>query len=262
MVGLVQPSLGLYGKVKQKKKKPAVTHQKSPAPAAKAVPTKGRKFFPTSDKYQPADKYYQELKLRVDSLQDALDAIRVHLKEYDKLSLPQIRKEIKHMLNLPDKVSRIILKNGTIVEGKIRSETLDELTVQTPIGILRIQKESIKKVIPWQDLHAKVVLNGDFQDQYFLDKRVFRGKLKNTGQRRADFVRIIFKLHDKSTKVVAQDSAFVEGQETTFYSGVISTSSLEPGAEGDFVVTVHLPPGMKMNRISYVTYKVRYEEFE
>jgi len=222
----------------------------------------GREFFPTTYQYKSGEAYYDELKRRVDSLQDALDVIRVRLSEYDRLSLPQIRKEIKHMLNLPEKVSRIILKNGTIVEGKIRNETLDVLTVQTPIGILRIEKQNVKRVIPYENLHAKVVLKGDFEDQYYLTKRVFRGRLKNTGQRRADFVRIIFKLHDKSTQVVAKDSAFVNGKEVTFFSGVVSTSSLDPGAEGEFEVTVHLPPGVKMNTISYVTYKVHYEEFE
>jgi len=187
--------------------------------------------------------------------------MQMRMSEYDDLSAPRIRKEIKRLLNYPEQISEIRLANGTTVQGKILSENLDRVVVQTNIGMLSIEQENIVELKPYDKLHADVQIEGDFEDQHHSDKRVFVGKVHNGGLRRADFVRVRFSLHDNRTHIVAQDSAFVAGKPYTFYSGVISESSLEPNESAEFRVEVPLPAGVETNKITYITHKVLFDEF-
>jgi len=187
--------------------------------------------------------------------------MRIQLREYDDLSAPRIRKEIKRLVNFPEKISEITLKNGTVVQGKILSEDLDKIIVQTNIGTLSIVQENIKELKPFDRLHADVVLKGEFEDQRHTDSRVFIGQVTNKGMRRADFVRVRFRLHDKRTTIIAQDSSYISGEPYSFYSGVISESSLSAGESALFRVEVKLPTGVEAKNISYVTYKVLFDEF-
>ena len=190
-----------------------------------------------------------------------MDRMRLQLREYDDLSEPRIRKEIKRLINYPEKISEITLKNGTTVRGKIISEDLDKIVVQTSLGTLAIVQENIKELKPYDRLHADVVLKGEFEDQRHEGSRVFVGQLENKGLRRADFVRILFRLHDRRTQIVAQDSSFISGEPYTFYSGVVSESSLSPNESSIFRVEVKLPAGVEAKNISYVTYKILFDEF-
>lgn len=226
--------------------------------ASEAAP---REFFqPEEDLYKMGDPLRQ-LQAEVRQLEDELNRMRIRMGEYDDLSSPRIRKEIKRLINLPEQISEIRLNNGTIVQGKIISENLDRVVVQTNIGLLSIEQENIVELKPYDKLHADVRIQGDFEDQHHSDKRVFIGLVKNQGLRRADYVRVVFRLHDKRTNIVAADSAFVTGETYSFFSGVISESSLGVGNTAPFRVEVPLPPGMESGKISYVTYKVLFDEF-
>lgn len=220
-----------------------------------------REFFEPEIRVEDTGKLVQELREEIRQIQNEMDHMRVQLREYDDLSAPRIRKEIKRLVNFPEKISEITLKNGTVVQGKIISEDIDKITVQTNIGTLSLNQENIQELKPFDNLHADVVLDGDFEDQRHTDSRVFIGKVKNTGLRRADFVRVSFRLHDKRTNIIAQDSSFVSGESYSFYSGVVSESSLSPGAVSSFKVEVKVPPGLDAKNISYVTYKILFDEF-
>lgn len=220
-----------------------------------------REFFePEVDLDQMGDPLRQ-LQSEVRQLEDELTRLRTRLSEYDDLSSPRIRKEIRRLINMPEQISEIRLNNGTIVQGKIISENLDRVVVQTNIGLLSIEQENILELKPYDKLHADVKIDGDFEDQFHSDKRVFIGKVKNQGLRRADFVRVVFRLHDKRTNIIAADSAYVGGEQYAFFSGVISESSLSPGSAASFRVEVTMPPGIEAGTISYVTYKVLFDEF-
>ncbi len=220
-----------------------------------------REFFDPSVKVEDSGKLVQELREEVREIQNEMDRMRIQLREYDDLSAPRIRKEIKRLVNFPEKISEITLKNGTVVQGKIISEDIDRITVQTNIGTLSIVQENIKELKPFDNLHADVVLNGDFEDQRHANSRIFIGEVKNKGLRRADFIRVSFRLHDKRTSIVAHDSSFVSGESYSFYSGVVSESSLSPGEISKFKVEVKMPPGLDPKNISYVTYKVIFDEY-
>ncbi|MBC8376916.1 MAG: hypothetical protein H8E26_12785 [FCB group bacterium] len=241
------PLMGLS----QKKKKTAGTSQGSDK----------REFFQPSVRVQGSDSLVRELRREVNQIQNDMDRMRLQLREYDDLSAPRIRKEIKRLVNFPEKISEITLKNGTVVQGKILSEDLDKIIVQTNIGTLSIVQENIKELKPFDRLHADVVLKGEFEDQRHADSRVFIGQVTNKGMRRADFVRVRFRLHDKRTTIIAQDSSYISGEPYSFYSGVISESSLSAGESSLFRVEVKLPTGVEAKNISYVTYKVLFDEF-
>jgi len=220
-----------------------------------------REFFEPEIRVEDTAKLVQELREEVHRIQNEMDHMRVQLREYDDLSAPRIRKEIKRLVNFPEKISEITLKNGTVVQGKIISEDIDKITVQTNIGVLSLSQANIKELKPFDNMHADVVLDGDFEDQRHTDSRVFIGKVKNRGLRRADFVRVSFRLHDKRTAIIARDSSFVAGESYSFYSGVVSESSLSPGESATFKVEVKIPPGVDSRNISYVTYKVLFDEY-
>ncbi len=241
------PTLGLS----QNKKKTAGTSQGSDK----------REFFEPSVKVQGSDSLVMELRKEVNQIQNDMDRMRLQLREYDDLSAPRIRKEIKRLVNFPEDISEITLKNGTVVQGKIITEDMDKIIVQTNIGTLSIVQENIKELKPFDRLHADVVLKGEFEDQRHTDSRVFIGQVINKGLRRADFVRVRFRLHDKRTTIIAQDSSYIGGEPYSFYSGVISESSLSAGESALFRVEVTLPTGVDPKNISYVTYKVLFDEF-
>ncbi|MBC8193024.1 MAG: hypothetical protein ISR87_13435 [Candidatus Marinimicrobia bacterium] len=220
-----------------------------------------REFFKPSVEVRGSDSLVKELRREVNQIQNDMDRMRIQLREYDDLSAPRIRKEIKRLVNFPEKISEITLKNGTVVQGKILSEDLDKIIVQTNIGTLSIVQENIKELKPFDRLHADVVLKGEFEDQRHTDSRVFIGQVTNKGMRRADFVRVRFRLHDKRTTIIAQDSSYISGEPYSFYSGVISESSLSAGESALFRVEVKLPTGVEAKNISYVTYKVLFDEF-
>lgn len=220
-----------------------------------------REFFQPNVEARGSDSLVKELRKEVRQIQSDMDRMRLQLREYDDLSAPRIRKEIKRLVNFPEKISEITLKNGTVVQGKILSEDLDKIIVQTNIGTLSIVQENIKELKPFDRLHGNVVLKGEFEDQRHADSRVFIGQVTNKGMRRADFVRVRFRLHDKRTTIIAQDSSYISGEPYYFYSGVISESSLSAGESSVFRVEVKLPPGVEAKTISYVTYKVLFDEF-
>jgi len=243
---LILPLVGFGQKSKNKK-----------APAEKAK----REFFEPALKATDTDKTIQQLREEINAIQNDMDRMRTQLREYDDLSAPRIRKEIKRLVNFPEEISEITLKNGTVVQGRIISQDIDKIVVQTSIGTLSLGQESIKELKPFDRLHADVVLKGDYEDQRHSDSRVFVGQIENKGLRRADFVRVRFSLHDNRTNIIAQDSSFISGEPYSFYSGVISESSLSPTESSIFRVEVKLPPGMTAKNISYVTYKVLFDEF-
>ncbi|MEA3288141.1 MAG: hypothetical protein U9Q77_12310 [Candidatus Marinimicrobia bacterium] len=220
-----------------------------------------REFFEPALNVKSTEKAVKELREDIHQIQNEMDHMRLKLREYDDLSAPRIRREIKRLVNFPEKISEITLKNGTIVQGKIISEDLDKIVVQTNIGTLAIVQENIKELKPYDRLHADVVLKGEFEDQRHSDSRVFIGQINNKGLRRADFVRVRFRLHDRKTNIIAQDSSFISGEPYSFYSGVVSESSLSPGESSLFRVEVKLPVGVDAKNISYVTYKVLFDEF-
>jgi len=239
-----------------------VDEQQESAEKTKKPAPRGKEFFAPEETVTQRDQALRELQQEVRAMEDELNRLRLRLGEYEDLSTPRIREEIKRLINYPEQISEIRLSNGTVVQGRILSENLDRVVVQTSLGMLSIEQENIVALNPYDKLHADVKLQGEYEEQQHSDKRVYIGVVRNEGLRRADFVRVLFRLHDKRTQIIAQDSGFVNGSEYTFFSGVISESSLEPNAAAEFRVEVPLPKDFQPSQVSYRTYKILYDEFE
>ncbi|MCF7797200.1 MAG: hypothetical protein K9N11_09820 [Lentisphaeria bacterium] len=238
-----------------------VTDSKTQETPAKAQSQSGsdlKQFFEPSYAGDAAG-----LQDKIDEMQRKVDALNLRLdKVENQTSINRLRREIKRLTQGPDEVSEITLQNGTVVVGKIIAENLDRIIVQTPIGQLTLDRTTIKGVSAQEKPHALVELNGGYEERNYPEKRAYTGQVINKGLRRADFVRVVFRLHDSKTNIIAQDSTFISGEQVSYLSGVVSESALSPNQKGSFYLEVLLPSGVDSRNISYVTYKVRFDEFD
>ena len=106
---------------------------------------------------------------------------------------------------------------------------------------------------------AKVVFLGDPFINIYPDRHEFSGKIKNVGEIRADFVRVISSLFTQTTKAAGKDSAFVKGSRKIYDSGVIADTALEPGQ----TATYNFPVQIKNRRkVQYHTMDIRWNSIE
>jgi len=188
----------------------------------------------------------------------------------------------------------IILTNGSTVYGKIKYQDQDVLHVETLIGDLTIQRNTIKRIIeniaqapdsadvtnslrknqileikkdeqntifkPTTKLLANAIMLGDItEDVDFRGNRTLRGDIKNIGEARADFVKInfVFRMNwQGSTKSL---TAFVQGSKHLFPDSQIeSDSSIEIGAVAGFELVI--PPDFGQF-IGY-SYTIDWEQYD
>jgi len=214
----------------------------------------------TQSKPSTVSRKLFEVEKSVEDLRKEMAALRQQINEMEiRTSIPEIRKEINRLIQVPELSHEIMLKNGTIVKGKILHEDLDILVVQTQIGQLTISKKEIRETRPADLPKAKCVIDGAIKEEVHENKRVYRGRIKNEGIRRADFPRIAFYLYDETTNLVAADSVIVAGTYHMFLSGVQTDATIEPGQTFNFVCEVPVPP---KKAIAYYVRKVAWEEFE
>lgn len=188
----------------------------------------------------------------------------------------------------------IILTNGSTVYGKIKYQDQDVLHVETLIGDLTIQRNTIKRIIenitqapdstdatnslrknqileikkdeqntifkPTTKLLANAIMLGDItEDVDFRGNRTLRGDIKNIGEARADFVKVnfVFRMNwQGSTKSL---TAFVQGSKHVFPDSQIeSDSSIEIGAVAGFELVI--PPDFGQF-IGY-SYTIDWEQYD
>ncbi|MCD6205243.1 MAG: hypothetical protein J7L22_06240 [Candidatus Marinimicrobia bacterium] len=196
----------------------------------------------------------------IESLQKELADIRKQMRELEiRVSIPEIRKEINNLIQLPEMTHEIILNNGTVVKGKIIHEDMDRVVIQTQIGQLTLSKSSIKLTRKADLPKANCIVDGPITDEVHENKRIFKGKIKNEGIRRADFPRIIFYLYDEGTNLLASDSTIIAGNYHMYKSGVQTDATIEPGNTFNFECEVDIPEDAK---VSYYIKKIKWEEFD
>ena len=103
----------------------------------------------------------------------------------------------------------------------------------------------------------KVVFSNEPFIDYYPDKQVFSGNVKNIGEVRADFVRVIVKLFDQTTKSAGMDSIFVKGDRTVYETNVIADTALKPGKTASYSLTVPIKKGRKAE---YHTMDIHWEQ--
>tara|TARA_B100000900_G_C20532306_1_gene696860 strand:- start:276 stop:1145 length:870 start_codon:yes stop_codon:yes gene_type:complete len=190
----------------------------------------------------------------------------------------------------------IILNNGSSIFCKILSQDENEIFVETLIGNLTIKKSSMvrivenviiideegdkstdiieisdeeqTKILSDADLvknrknqsSASIILLGDIlENKDKSGNTVLVGQLKNIGTKRADLVRIDFILKKNFQGDVVRLTAYANGSSHIFKdTGIISNSSIKPGAIGDFKIIV---PNSIGNFIGY-SYELYWDFYE
>ena len=206
-------------------------------------------------------KPFFEIKSSIDILRQQVDSLKKIISVYEegKGAMPNINEELLDLIKIPQLRHRIELQNGTVVNGEIIEEDDLGIIVQTSIGQLAIEKDKIIDIDEDLPPAAKVeLINEPFIDVY-TDREEIVGSLKNIGTKRADFVRVIANLWSPTTELIYQDSVFVSGQNTKYYTGIKSVTSLEPGSTSDFKIII---PLTKEDEVSYRTFEVRWESYK
>ena len=214
----------------------------------------------TIERLESGEQFF-EIKSSIDVLRQQVDSLKKIISVYEegKGAMPNINEELLDLIKIPQLRHRIELQNGTVVNGEIIEEDDLGIIVQTSIGQLAIEKDKIIDI--GEDLPplAKVeIINEPFVDIY-TDREEITGTLKNIGTKRADFVRIIANLWSPTTELLYQDSVFVSGQNTKYYTGIKSITSLDPGSITEFKMTI---PVNSEDEVSYRTYEVRCESYK
>ena len=157
---------------------------------------------------------------------------------------------------------KVTLSNGTEVLGKITRETLDNIVLITQIGTLTIDRRQIRDIAPAEMPRAECQIVGDIgnlETRVYADRRIYTGYVKNIGERRADFVVVKIKLARDDTRIIAVDSAYVDGNNFRYKTGVISDTSIKPNGSAAFSITVYLSPNAD---VSYYTSEVHWKEYD
>ena len=238
-----------------------------------------------------ADNIYQDV---IQNMQDEITKLKSEL-DRNTEELYKLKAQ-SQIWNNPFSIynKEIILTNGSTVYGKIKYQDQDVLHVETLIGDLTIQRNTIKRIIenitqapdssdtinslrknqileikkdeqntifkPTTKLLANAIMLGDItEDVDFRGNRTLRGDIKNIGEARADFVKVnfVFRMNwQGSTKSL---TAFVQGSKHVFPDSQIeSDSSIEIGAVAGFELVI--PPDFGQF-IGY-SYTIDWEQYD
>ena len=198
---------------------------------------------------------------KLEDIESEIAILKEKVIQYEtQVSTPNFNTEILKLIKAPKIKHEIELSNGTIIQGTIIYENIDLLIVETQIGQLQIKKNDIigepNDILP---PIAKLDFIGEAIEEIHPYQRAYQGSIKNDGLRRADFVRIIYSMYDKTTNLVAIDSAFISGNKQIFQSGIISDSSIDPGEFADFYVVIDVNNN---DNIEYFVRDIKWEYFE
>jgi len=166
----------------------------------------------------------------------------------------------------------IVLNNGSSIFGKIVYQDQDVMKVETMIGQLIIDRNTIIRVVNQisaygnldqepsdlnssndgaepsgvnliqkriTSLSAHLVLVGDItEEKDGSGNTVLSGEVKNVGNKRADFSKIIFTFRTNWQGDTKTLTAFINGITNTFDTGISSDNSILPHAVGNFELVI------------------------
>ena len=209
---------------------------------------------------QVSYREFYELKTSIDELRRQMNRLRTDVEAYKSRELtPEVYRTILRQIRPPQLTHEIILTNGTVVRGNLVSENIDQLTLETSLGNLTLDKSMIRDIREITDVAPKLEFLGDAEERIAEDHRVYVGTIRNTGITRADFVRIVFRLWNAKTELVAVDSAFVDGSSRVYLPGVVADTAVEPGQEVDYRVRVTVD---REDPVSYITREIHWDQMD
>ena len=255
-----------------------------------------------NQKFNPPDLEFDDKNILITDLQSELHTNKAELQKLRSL-VRGLEKQLEEKMEMnlseiwttPFSVynQEILMQGGTVYYGNIVYQDESMITLETMIGKLNLDRTKIVRVVS----HKTDALSGiedvpvfegmeefpDLEDGSIIYKKPaeiillgnissaidesgntkLMGKVKNTGGRRADFVKLNITLYrDWSKSLTPKTFAiFVDG-ETTYLepsdSTLVSFSSLSPKAEADFELFVPQNFGTVMSWM----YEIDYEEYD
>ena len=254
------------------------------------------------EEYRPPDIELNKENILITDLQSELHTnkaeiqkLRALIKGLDKQLNKQIEFGSSELWSSPFSIynQEILMQSGTVYYGNIIYQDETIVTLETMIGKLNLDRSKIIRVISHKtDALSDVIelpeLEGleqllEIEDGSVIYKQpaeiillgnisssiddagntTLLGKVKNTGGKRADFVKLNITLYRDWSKSLSPKtfSIFVDGE--THYldsldSSLVSLSSLAPKAEAGF--ELHVP--QNFGTVMSWTYDIDYEEYE
>ena len=165
----------------------------------------------------------------------------------------------------------VVLNNGSSIFGKIVYQDHDVMKIETLIGQLIIDRNTIIRVVNQvnaygnfdnessdnqsgnspdpsgvnliqkrvTNMSAHLVLVGDItEEKDGSGNTVLSGEVKNVGNKRADFSKIIFTFRTNWQGDSKALTAFINGVTNTFETGISSDNSILPHAVGNFQMVI------------------------
>jgi hypothetical protein len=223
------------------------------------IQTEITNIFTDSVSIAQSNKFF-ELEQSMEDIQKEVEMLRNKVMDYEyKPPDSDYTKQLKALIDNPPPAHKISLKNGSIIEGTIEKDKVEYLLVNTEVGLLTLNKSEILGI---EDLilpTPELVFIGHGQEEVFESFRLFSGKVMNQGNRRGDFVRVIYSLWGENTQLLGSDSTFIEGSQIIYRSGIVTDSVLEPNQSAQFSLKVAVPDSIS---VTYVTRDVRWEMFD
>ncbi|MEE2876832.1 MAG: hypothetical protein VX822_03530 [Candidatus Neomarinimicrobiota bacterium] len=208
-----------------------------------------------------SDSLFFSLGTNIAYFQTQIDSLKGIVRYYDiaEKGLPEIDEDVLDILKLPVLRHKVTLENGTVIVGHKLAENLDIIIMETTIGKLVIDRNYIVEYDEQYFPGPKVEFVGAYAKMEYPNREEFIGRVRNTGKRRADFVKVTFFLWASTTEPLGIGDAMVDGTTTKFATGVISDASLEPGQMGTYRVVVDKQKGAQ---ISYRTNEVTWRDYK
>ena len=205
----------------------------------------------TSSLFNENTKPFYTVDPKLEEIESEIALLKEQVIQYQSQNTtPNFNTEVLKLLRNPGIKHEIQLSNGTTIQGVIIYENADQLIVETQIGQLQINKDEVLNTLDILPPLANLEFIGDAIEEVYQNKRAYKGSIKNNGLKRADFVRVIYTLHDENSNLIAIDSSFVSGKKQIFNSGIISDASINPGDFAEFYVIIE-PLGKKEIKYFY-----------
>ena len=219
----------------------------------------------------------------LDDLHMEIKTLRAKL-DYQDESLIKIEAEAQLWAN-PFAIynKEIVLNNGGSIFGKIVYQDQDVMKVETLIGKLIIDRNTIVRVVNQlhssnqssnefpeisgnnlinkeiQSQSAHLLLVGDIvEEKDASGNTVLIGEVKNVGNKRADFSKIIFTFRMNWKGETKNLTTFINGVTNIFNTGISSDNSILPHAVGKFELIIPHSFGIF---IGY-SYKIDWSEYD
>ena len=207
----------------------------------------------------------------IEDLRMDIKKLRAEL-DYQHKNLSKLEAQTKVFAN-PFAIynKEIVLNNGSSIFGKIVYQDQDVMKIETLIGQLIIDRNTIVRVVNQvsaygnfdeeslnnqsggspdasgvnliqkrvKNLSAHLVLVGDItEEKDGSGNTVLSGEIKNVGNKRADFSKIIFTFRTNWQGDSKTLTAFINGITNTFETGISSDNSILPHAVGNFEMVI------------------------